>query len=166
MYQVGDDIILTDLNGVGHTYQVMAAGSIEGDASTHYLLDLGLTIILPLESYREIYGETQPMTAVFNVADAQREATEEWLEDYSVNMEKNLDYISYRTYEEEFQESKATYTMIGNVLGAILALMGLLNFINVTVTSMLARQKEMAVLVPLAFYRKMNRKSIVERLRT
>ncbi len=239
LYQVGDDIILTDLNGVGHTYQVMAAGSIEGDASTHYLLDLGLTVILPLKSYREIYGETQPMTAVFNVADAQREAAEEWLEDYSVNMEKNLDYISYRTYEEEFQESKATYTMIGNVLGAILALMGLLNFINVTVTSMLARQKEMAVLgaagmtqkqmkrmlawegiayiglavfitaafgtgigyficdrlignlwafryhftllpvllilpfmsaaavlVPLAFYRKMNRKSIVERLRT
>ncbi len=239
LYQVGDEIILTDEKGVSHTYQVMAAGSVEGDVSTHFSLDLGLSVILPMESYREVYGETQPMTAVFNIADEHREAAEEWMEDYSANVEKNLDYISYRTYEKEYRESKATYTIIGSVLGVILALIGLLNFINVTVTSLLARQKEMAVLgaagmtqkqmkrmlawegiayigaavfttatfgtgigyficemlvghmwafryhftllpvmlilpfmmaaavfVPLAYYRKMNRKSIVERLRT
>lgn len=146
LYRVGDDIILTDEKGVSHTYQVMAVGSVEGDVSTHFSLDLGLSVILPMESYREVYGGTQPMTAVFNIADEHREAAEEWLEDYSANVEKNLDYISYRTYEKEFQESKATYTVIGSVLGVILALIGLLNFINVTVTSLLARQKEMAVL--------------------
>lgn len=239
LYRIGDEISIADENGRLHTYQVMAAGGMEGDASTHFSLDLGLCIILPMKSYREVYGETQPMTAVFNVADSYREATEEWMEDYSRNVEKHLDYISYRTYEKEFRESKAAYTIIGSVLGAILALIGMLNFVNVTVTSMLARQKEMAVLgaagmtqkqmkqmlawegityigaavlitatfgtgigyficemlvgnmwafryhftllpvllilpfmlaaaglVPLAFYRKMNRKSIVERLRT
>lgn len=239
LYQIGDEIVLTDEKGVGHAYQVMAIGSMEGDAGTHFSLDLGLSVILPIESYREVYGGTQPMTAVYNVADEYREAAEDWLADYSMNVEKNLDYISYRTYEKEFRESKATYTVIGSVLGAILALIGILNFINVTVTSMLARQREMAVLsaagmtqrqtkqmlawegaayigaavlitatfgtgigyvicdrlvgnmwafryhftllpvimilpfmlavavlVPLAHYRKMNRKSIVERLRT
>lgn len=239
LYRIGDEISIADENGRLHTYQVMAAGGMEGDASTHFSLDLGLCIILPMKSYREVYGETQPMTAVFNVADSYREAAEEWMEDYSRNVEKHLDYISYRTYEKEFRESKAAYTIIGSVLGAILALIGMLNFVNVTVTSMLARQKEMAVLgaagmtqkqmkqmlawegityigaavlitatfgtgigyficemlvgnmwafryhftllpvllilpfmlaaavlVPLAFYRKMNRKSIVERLRT
>lgn len=238
LYRIGDEIVLTDEKGIGHAYQVMAIGSMEGDAGTHFSLDLGLSVILPIESYREVYGGTQPMTAVYNVADEYREAAEDWLADYSTNVEKNLDYISYRTYEKEFQESKATYAVIGSVLGVILALIGLLNFVNVTVTSMLARQKEMAVLgaagmthrqmkqmlawegisyiglaalitvtcgtgigyficdklvgnmwafryrftllpilmilpfmlavavlVPLAFYRKMNRKSIVERLR-
>ena len=99
-----------------------------------------------MKSYREVYGDTQPMTAVYNVSDEYREAAENWIEDYNNNVEKNLDYISYRTYEKEFRESKTAYTVIGSVLGGILALIGLLNFINVTVTSILARQKEMAVL--------------------
>ncbi|MDE6388315.1 MAG: ABC transporter permease [Lachnospiraceae bacterium] len=146
LYRIGDEICIIDEDGVSHTYHVMAVGGIESDASTHFLIDLGLCIILPMKSYREVYGETQPMTAVFNVEDEYREAAEEWMEDYSKNVEKNLDYISYRTYEKEFQESKVTYTIIGSVLGAILALIGLLNFINVTITSILARQKEMAVL--------------------
>ncbi len=146
LYRIGEEIVMTDISGNSHTYRVIAVGSIEGDAGTHYSVDLGLTVILPEKSYRELYGETQPMTAVFNVADEYREAAEEWMEDYSRDVEKDLDYLSYRTYEKEFQESKATYSVIGGVLGMILALIGLLNFINVTVTSMLARQKEMAVL--------------------
>ncbi|MDE7260254.1 MAG: hypothetical protein K2N77_13590, partial [Lachnospiraceae bacterium] len=146
LYRIGEEINLTDEHGNNHTYQVMAVGTIEGDAGAHFSLDLGLDVILPMKSYREVYGETQPMTAVYNVADEYREAAEDWLEDYNNNVEKNLDYISYRTYEKEFRESKAAYTVIGSVLGGILALIGLLNFINVTVTSILARQKEMAVL--------------------
>ncbi|MDE6846337.1 MAG: ABC transporter permease [Lachnospiraceae bacterium] len=146
LYRIGDEIIITDDNGGSHSYQVMAVGTIEGDAGTHFSLDLGLNIVLPMKSYRKVYGNTQPMTAVFNVADGYKEAAEDWIEDYSGNIEKNLDYISCRTYEKEFQESKTAYTMIGSVLGGILALIGLLNFINVTVTSILARQKEMAVL--------------------
>ncbi|MDE6739142.1 MAG: ABC transporter permease, partial [Lachnospiraceae bacterium] len=146
LYRIGDEINLTDENGGSHTYRVMAVGTIEGDAGAHFSLDLGLDVILPVKSYREVYGETQPMTAVYNVADEYREAAENWIEDYNNNVEKNLDYISYRTYEKEFRESKAAYAVIGSVLGGILALIGLLNFINVTVTSILARQKEMAVL--------------------
>ncbi|MDE7130260.1 MAG: ABC transporter permease [Lachnospiraceae bacterium] len=146
LYRIGDEINLADENGGSHTYRVMAVGTIEGDAGTHMSLDLGLDIILPVKSYREVYGETQPMTAVYNVADEYREAAENWIEDYNNNVEKNLDYISYRTYEKEFQESKAAYAVIGSALGGILALIGLLNFINVTVTSILARQKEMVVL--------------------
>lgn len=146
LYRIGEEINLTDENGDSHTYRVMAVGTIEGDAGAHFSLDLGLDVILSMKSYREIYGDTQPMTAVYNVADEYREAAEDWLEDYNNNVEKNLDYISYRTYEKEFRESKAAYTVIGSVLGGILALIGLLNFINVTVTSILARQKEMAVL--------------------
>ncbi|MBD5484871.1 MAG: ABC transporter permease [Lachnospiraceae bacterium] len=146
LYRIGDEINLTDEHGNSHTYQVMAVGRIEGDAGAHFSLDLGLSVILPMKSYREVYGDTQPMTAVYNVSDEYREAAENWIEDYNNNVEKNLDYISYRTYEKEFRESKAAYTVIGSVLGGILALIGLLNFINVTVTSILARQKEMAVL--------------------
>ena len=146
LYRIGDEINLTDEHGNSHTYQVMAVGRIEGDAGAHFSLDLGLSVILPMKSYREVYGDTQPMTAVYNVSDEHREAAENWIEDYNNNVEKNLDYISYRTYEKEFRESKIAYTVIGSVLGGILALIGLLNFINVTVTSILARQKEMAVL--------------------
>lgn len=146
LYRVGDEISLEDENGDSHTYEVMAVGRLEGDVGTHFSLDLGLSVILPAQSYKELYGETQPMTAVFHVADEYREDAEAWIQNYSSNVETNLDYISYQTYERDFQKSKATYTVIGGVLGAILALIGLLNFINVMVTSILARQKEMAVL--------------------
>lgn len=146
LYRIGDDITITDEKGGTHDFKVMAAGKLNNDISAHYVVDLGFCVILPVQGYEEVYGKTQPLTAVFNVADQYREKAEEWICDYSSNVEKDLDYISYRTYEKEFQESKAAYTMIGTVLGMILALIGLLNFTNVTVTSLLARQKEMAVL--------------------
>ena len=146
LYRPGEEIQLTDTEGVERVCTVTAVGGLRYDAGTHYDLDLGLNIILPLKRYQEIFGETQPLCTMFDVEDAHREETEEWIERYCTQTEKNMSYISYRTYEKDFQKEKAAYSVIGGVLSGILALIGLLNFMNVTITSLLARQKEMAVL--------------------
>lgn len=146
LYRIGDEISLTDQDGDSHAYTVSAVGRLDLDVGAHYYSDLGLCVILPMQGYEEVFGQTQPLTAVFNVSDGYRAAAEDWVADYTTHVEKNLNYVSYRVLEQEFYRDKAAYTVIGSVLGGILALIGLLNFVNVTVTSLLARQKELAVL--------------------
>ncbi|MGM0213151.1 ABC transporter permease [Enterococcus sp. AZ109] len=52
------------------------------------------------------------------------------------------------------QEEIATMRMIGNTLALILALIGLLNFVNIITTSILARQQELATLESIGMTRK------------
>ena len=146
LYRIGDKISLTDEKGDSHVYTVMAAGRLRYEVGTHFYTDLGLSIMLPTESYRKLYGKTQALCTLFNVEEAYREDAENWAADYCSHVEPDLDYVSYKTYERNFRKEKRAYMVIGGVLSAVLALIGLLNFINVTITSLLARQRELAVL--------------------
>ena len=68
------------------------------------------------------------------------------LEDYTENEEKNLTYVSKQTYEKEFKEFTSMFWIVGGALSFVLALIGILNFINAIVTGILARKKELAMM--------------------
>ena len=57
-----------------------------------------------------------------------------------------MDYVSKATYEAEFGSTKLMITAVGGTLGLILGLIGILNFVNAMVTSILSRRRELAML--------------------
>ncbi len=54
--------------------------------------------------------------------------------------------ITFETLKEEFQKTKQAFTVIGGSLSLVLGAIGILNFINIVVTGILTRQKELAML--------------------
>ena len=88
------------------------------------------------------------MTTVYNVEDESLTYAEEWLTGYIENRNPDLAYRSREYYKAEFESLRRTYMMLGGGMAFILAMIGILNFINAVFTSITARRTELAMCCP------------------
>ena len=86
------------------------------------------------------------MLCIADAEDAAKPALDAWLEDYTVNIDSSLDYESAATYAEEFVGFQRMFLLLGGALCGIVGLVGALNFFNATLTGILARRRELAML--------------------
>ena len=86
------------------------------------------------------------MKTIFHVDDEHQLAAENWLKNYTTNTDTALDYLSKVTLRQTFDGMINMYRLVGGTLCVILALIGILNFINSMMTSILSRHKELAML--------------------
>ena len=86
------------------------------------------------------------MTYVFNVSDDAADRMEAFLADYTEHVQPLFDYESKATYQAEFDGFRSMFLTLGGVLSGIIALIGVLNFVNAVLTGIIARRRELAVL--------------------
>ena len=91
-------------------------------------------------------GESCALSLAFNVAEDKRDQVEEWVRHYCETTDPSMDYKSRSTYEEAFYSARNMYLLIGGILSFILGLIGILNFVNSMITSISAREHELATL--------------------
>ena len=148
LYQPGDKICVQQLDGTNKIYDVLAVVDIPKALETPLQVDMGLDYIFPTnELLGNMVSADQPaMKTIFNVANEYQLATENWLKNYTTNTDTALDYLSKVTLRQTFDGMINMYRIVGGALCAILALIGILNFINSMMTSILSRYKELAML--------------------
>lgn len=78
--------------------------------------------------------------------DANTKNMEDFLMNYTQNVNLQYDYESKETYAEEFYGFRDMVMVMGSVLSFIVGLVGILNFLNAILTGILARRREFAVL--------------------
>ncbi len=145
-YDPGESITLTNENGETKTYQVMAVASMPYAAELQSYGLIDLTYILPVEEFNWYCGPQQPMKTFFNVREGSEKEMTEWVADYCSQTAPNLTYTSRETIIAEFSSMKWMITAVGSLLSFILALIGVLNFINTIITSILSRRREFAMI--------------------
>ena len=148
LYKPGDQISVTQLDGTNKVYDVLAVVSIPSALQTPLQVDMGLDYIFPTN---ELLGNMVPadqpaMKTIFNVDHEHQLATENWLKNYTKNTDTSLDYLSKVTLRQNFDRMINMFRLVGGTLCAILALIGILNFINSITTSILSRYREIAML--------------------
>ena len=148
LYQPGEQISVPLLDGTSKDYEVLAVVDIPKALETPLQMDMGLDYIFPTsELLGNMVAADQPaMKTIFNVNDENVLAAENWLKNYTVNTDTELDYLSKVVLSQSFNGMINMYRLVGGVLCAILALIGILNFINSMTTSILSRHKEIAML--------------------
>ena len=148
LYQPGDQIRVPQLDGTNKVYEVLAVVDVPKALETPLKVDMGLDYIFPTdELLGNMVAADQPaMKTVFNVDDENLLAAENWLKNYTANANTALDYLSKVTLRQTFDGMINMYRLVGGTLCAILALIGILNFINSMMTSILSRHKEIAML--------------------
>ena len=148
LYKPGDQISVTQLDGTNKVYDVLAVVSIPSALQTPLQVDMGLDYIFPTnELLGNVVSADQPaMKTIFNVDEEHQLATENWLKNYTTNTDTALDYLSKVTLRQTFDGMINMYRLVGGALCAILALIGILNFINSMTTSILSRYREIAML--------------------
>ncbi|MDR3072674.1 MAG: FtsX-like permease family protein, partial [Clostridiales Family XIII bacterium] len=148
IHNVGDTIHLTTDSG---DKDLTVVGLFQNEdypyaASARYSSLLGDTLLMTDKQFTRLYGEVQPMQVNINVVADKIEAFEVWLNDYIEKNAPALSFVSRNKLKGEFEGIQRTYLGIGGALSLVLALIGILNFVNAMVTSIFARRREFAML--------------------
>ena len=113
------------------------------------------------EGYEKLGGDMDSvMTYVFQCLDEKEGEMEQFLASYTENQEPMMSYESKTRYLDEFQSLKGTFTLVGGVLSLIIGIIGVLNFVNACITSIITRKKEFATLKAIGMTEKQIQKMV------
>lgn len=160
-FKVGEKVTVYNEQGESRKYEVLAVADMPYACSTKYYGGFECNYILPEEEYLDFCGEQQPMRTLFNVKKDRRAAVEEWLTDYCTNVNDDLDFTSKSKIVQEFDTTKNMYSMVGGLLAFILAVIGILNFVNTMITSVISRKQEIAMMEAVGMTGKQQKEMLV-----
>lgn len=158
-YSVGDKV---DLNG--QQYEVMA---VVADISTitegvNSSIQDFLSFYLPADIFRSMYPDNTLRKLFFDVEVEYQPQAEEMLIDYRSNVDRSLNFTSKSTLVEHYEEQTRANTVMGFAISFIIALVGILNFVNSMVTAIASRQKEFAVMQSVGMTKRQLRGMLID----
>ncbi|MEK5261688.1 ABC transporter permease [Paenibacillus sp. FSL L8-0663] len=101
---------------------------------------------LPADIYKTLVKKPMIMSYAFNVSDSKEKTMENFIKNYTEIKEPVMDYRSKSTVIAEFSGIQKTILMIGGTLSIIIGVIGIINFANALLTSILTRHQEFAIL--------------------
>ena len=102
--------------------------------------------VLNDQTFIQDSGTSDVMYYAFDTTDEANDAMEEFLRDYTENVNPQFDYESKALYAAEFEGMRSMFQLCGGALSFIVGLVGVLNFFNAILTGIIARKREFAVL--------------------
>lgn len=145
-YEIGEKVTLDFGNGKQKSYEVMAIGDVPYALGPQHGHGMDIYFTLPVDEYIAQTESHNAITAAFDVDETAVENVEAQMAAYCENSHPELEYVSRAIYEAEFEQTKQVYLLVGGVLSLLLALIGILNFVNAFITSIQARKNELAVM--------------------
>ncbi len=145
-YDIGDKVTIDYGDGKVKEYEVMAIGNIPYALSPQHGHFLDIYFTMYAEEFIRQTGEHSAMKTAFDVTAEEYDNAEKWVQNYCENVNSDLNYKSRSLYVEEFKSTQNVFLAVGGLLSFILALIGILNFINSMLTSVESRKRELAVL--------------------
>ena len=126
------------------TYTVAASITLKNSMSYRYFS--ADQFVLNAEVFKRDSGTSDILLYMFNTASEAVSSTEEFLSSYTENIDPTLDYESKQSYVSQFNSFRSMFLLLGSALSFIIFLVGVLNFLNAVLTSILTRRREFAVL--------------------
>lgn len=146
---VGEKITLKGLEereGVEKELEIMAVATLPYAAGTRSsALGCGM-VLLGKKDFEELCDVKGGLHAFLDVEKGADEQVIEAINGWIEAGHTDLVLTSKEYLRKEFSRELGMFSIIGGLLGAILALIGILNLINATVTGILARRQEFAMM--------------------
>lgn len=149
-HSIGDKIELND-NGTIHEVTVLGH-VIANEANTYDWV--GSCFFLPGDVYKELTGNTYAMSYIFDIAEDKETDMDRFLKWYTNSVEPTMGYKSKSTALAGLEDIRDTIVSIGGTLALIIGIIGILNFINTILTSILTRRRELAILQSIGMTRR------------
>ena len=117
--------------------------------------------ILNADVFKRDNMGSQLMSYMFDVSKEKNKDMEAYLKAYSENEEPTLDYESKKTYLDEFNGFRNMFVFVGSALCGIVGFVGILNFLNAVITSIMTRKHEFAVMRSIGMTARQLRKMLI-----
>ncbi len=141
-------------------YEVMAVVSIPYSMNSHMYTVNGMDLVLPLKEF-----EGNPFVKCFAVSyqvEAEdQEAFENSLKSYTETPGTSMGYLSKNNIRSEFDGMVRVIGTIGITLAAVIAWIGILNFVNAVITGIIARKREFAMLQSIGMTNRQLQKMLI-----
>ncbi len=142
----GNTVRVNWINNMVKSYEVMAVVDIpSGMTVRRYPLN-ALYTILPVQELLSNEKDAECFAASFQVRDDREKEFEKFLSDYTSKINPNTDYESKESLRDEFKSFTDIIRIAGGALSLVIAIIGILNFINTMLTGVIARKREFAML--------------------
>ena len=119
--------------------------------------DVGMPLIyMPEEHFKEIYKNPTLYALLLDVEEEYRQDMENYL-----SQKDDVGYISTRSLRGTITSIKNVTLLIGGMIGAVFALVGLINFINLVMTNIITRRHEFATMQSIGMTNQQLRKMVI-----
>lgn len=105
-----------------------------------------LPLVLHADTFHELWPESNLRKFYFDVADETLEDAYSLLKDYQQSTSLGMNIVSRQTMVEQYEAETRSAAVIGYAISIIIALVGVLNFINSMVTAIISRKREFAMI--------------------
>ena len=113
-----------------------------------------LSFILPTAVFREQWPDHARRQLFLNRDDSHLETMQDFLDEYMASSNPGLPVTSRQTMAEQYQAQTRSSAVMGNAVSVVIALVGVLNFINSMVTAIVSRRREFAVMQSVGMTKK------------
>ena len=113
-----------------------------------------LSFILPTAVFREQWPDHTLRQLFLNTDDSHIESMQAFLDEYMASSNPGLPVTSRQTMAEQYQAQTRSSAVMGNAVSVVIALVGVLNFINSMVTAIVSRRREFAVMQSVGMTKK------------
>ena len=150
----------------GRTYQVMAvvlpdASVMDGALEEGENTGLEMEYVIPSDSFRELYPDNTMRRLYVNVEEDQVDAMQELLDGYTASVDRTLPVTSRQTMAQQYEEETRSSAVMGNAISVIIALVGVLNFVNSMITAIVSRKREFAMIQSVGMTKRQLRRMLV-----
>ncbi|MDE7477876.1 MAG: ABC transporter permease [Lachnospiraceae bacterium] len=141
-YSVGEKVRIADrefeVMAVVRPLQPMVAGS--------NAVAFDLPLVLPADVFQELWQGSNLRKFFFNVVDKAIEDTYALLVDYQQTDALGMNIVSRQTMAKQYETQTRASTVMGYAISVIIALVGILNFVNSMITAIITRKREFAMI--------------------
>lgn len=129
-------------------YTVCALVTVPAQISFRYGLMYGMDAVMGTEQLRKDSGqELYSLFYMFDTPDRESEkAAEDYLAGLTAGNSSGITYESKEIVRQDFRGFQQMFLLLGGTLCAVTGVVGILNFFNATMTGILARKREFAML--------------------
>lgn len=113
-----------------------------------------LSFILPTAVFREQWPDHTLRQLFLNTDDSHIESMQAFLDEYMASTNPGLPVTSRQTMADQYQTQTRSSAVMGNAVSVVIALVGVLNFINSMVTAIVSRRREFAVMQSVGMTKK------------
>ena len=143
----------------GREYTVYALVDIPMVIEYPVYAPIECNLILPENEYLTVYGKCSPMRTLIDVEDDKESSFEKWISGYTKNT--SLSYTSKQSVMEDNKSFGDLFAIAGLIVAAILGIIGVMNFGNTMIASIIVRKRELAMLEAVGMTVKQQKRSLM-----
>lgn len=155
--ETGETVDVRYENLASKEYEVMAIVEIPASMNLHRYFTNACDVVLPLP---DIVERGELFAVSYQIEDEYQKDFESALKAYS-DAHPEMGYVSKDSLRQEFEKMLTIIASLGIALCVVIAIVGMLNFINAMVTEVISRRREFAMLQSIGMTNEQLRKILV-----